>query len=67
MSAKLKTRKSAAKRFRVTGTGKIVFCGAGHKHHLEKKSSRRKRRQLSNRIVEKEDLKNVKALLPYLK
>lgn len=67
MASKLKTRKSAAKRFKVTGSGKIVFCGAGHRHHMEKKSSRRKRRQLSLGVMSKEDSKNVKALLPYIK
>jgi len=67
MAAKLKTRKSAAKRFRVTGSGKIVYCGAGHSHHLEKKTSRRKKRQLALGIVSNADRKNVKALLPYLK
>ncbi len=67
MAKKMKTMKSAAKRFKVTGSGKIVAYGAGHSHHLEKKGMKRKKRQLKKRIVQKEDLKNIKALLPYLK
>jgi large subunit ribosomal protein L35 len=59
--------KSAAKRFKITGSGKIVACGAGHSHHLEKKSMKRKSRMLSLRVVGKSDLKNIKALLPYIK
>jgi large subunit ribosomal protein L35 len=67
MAKKMKTMKSAAKRFKVTGSGKIVAYGAGHSHHLEKKGMKRKKRQLKKRIVQKEDMKNIAALLPYLK
>jgi len=41
---KMKTHRGAAKRFKVTGRGKIVRRRANRKHILEKKSSRRKRR-----------------------
>ncbi len=67
MAKKMRTMKSAAKRFKVTGSGKIVAYGAGHSHHLEKKGMKRKKRQLKKRIVQEEDSKNIKALLPYLK
>ncbi len=67
MKKKMRTTKSAAKRFKVTGSGKIVAYGAGHSHHLEKKTMKRKKRQLKKRAVTKEDMKNIKALLPYLK
>ncbi len=67
MKKKMKTTKSAAKRFKITGSGKIVAYGAGHSHHLEKKGMKRKKRQLKKRAVEKEDLKNIKAILPYLR
>ena len=40
---KLKTNKSAAKRFRVTRKGKVIRHMAGHGHLLAKKSSKRKR------------------------
>ncbi len=67
MATKLKTRKSAAKRFKTTGSGKVVCCGAGHRHHLEKKTSTRKRRQLSKKVIAGQDAKNLKALIPYAK
>ncbi|MER3452803.1 MAG: 50S ribosomal protein L35 [Acidimicrobiia bacterium] len=41
---KMKTHRGAAKRFRLTGTGRIVRRRAYLSHILEKKSSRRKRR-----------------------
>ncbi|MCC5953027.1 MAG: 50S ribosomal protein L35 [Acidimicrobiia bacterium] len=41
---KMKTHRGAAKRFKVTGSGKIVRRRANLSHILEKKSSRRKRR-----------------------
>ena len=41
---KMKTHRGAAKRFRTTGTGKIMRRRANLNHILEKKSPRRKRR-----------------------
>jgi large subunit ribosomal protein L35 len=41
---KMKTHRGAAKRFKVTGSGKIVRRRANLNHILEKKSSKRKRR-----------------------
>ena len=67
MAKKMRTMKSATKRFKVTGSGKIMAYGAGHSHHLEKKSMKRKKRQLKQRELLKKDLKNVKPLIPYLK
>ncbi len=67
MAKKMKTTKAAAKRFKITGSGRIVAYGAGHSHKLSKKSMKRKKRLLKKRAVEKEDLKNIKAVLPYLK
>ena len=40
---KMKTKKSAAKRFRKTGSGKIVHHQGGHRHLATKKSPKRKR------------------------
>ena len=40
---KMKTKKSAAKRFRKTGSGKIVHHQGGHRHLSTKKSPKRKR------------------------
>ena len=40
---KMKTKKSAAKRFKITGSGKIVHHQGGHRHLASKKSPKRKR------------------------
>lgn len=65
---KLKTKKAAAKRFRVTGSGKKIFRRKANKSHLlQHKSSERKRRRLSNlSLVDERDEKNVRLMLPYL-
>ena len=65
---KLKTRKAAAKRFRVTGSGKKIRRRKAFKNHLlQKKSSERKHRRLSAlSLVSEADEKNVRKMLPYL-
>jgi len=55
------------KRFRVTGTGKLVAYGANHSHHLEKKSSKRKKRLNSKQVISKSDTRNILGVAPYLK
>ncbi len=63
---KLKTRKSAAKRFRATGSGKIVRRHSFKNHMLEHKSSTRKRRLSMMAVVDERDEENVRLMLPYL-
>ncbi len=60
---KMKTRRGAAKRFRITPSGKIKRRRAFANHILEKKSSRRKRRLNSPDVVAKSDAKNVRRML----
>ena len=63
---KLKTKKSVAKRFKITGKGKIIHYGAGGSHLLSKKSSKRKRRIKKAQVLKnKGDIRTVKKLLPY--
>ena len=63
---KQKTKKGIAKRFKITGTGKIKHYGAGGSHLLSKKSSSRKRRLKKGTLLEgKKNRKTVKRLLPY--
>ena len=62
---KMKTKKAAAKRFRVSGTGKIMRRHANVEHILTKKSSRRKRRLSRSGEVSKADFKIVAPMLPY--
>ncbi|HKZ21768.1 MAG TPA: 50S ribosomal protein L35 [candidate division Zixibacteria bacterium] len=63
---KIKTNRSAAKRFRRTATGKIKRSRAFRKHILTKKSRRRKRRLKAAAYVDKTNLNKVKRLIPYL-
>lgn len=63
---KLKTRKAAAKRFRATGSGKIVRRKAFKNHILEHKSSTRRRRLSQMALVHERDAENVRLMLPYL-
>lgn len=67
MKNKIRSSKSASKRFRVTGTGKIVYLPTGHSHHMEKKSSSDKTSQLRKRVVGPSDYKNVRLSLPNVK
>lgn len=63
---KMKTNRSAAKRFRKTGTGKIRCDKPFHSHILTKKSSKRKRRLRKNDLVPVSLVKHVNQLCPYL-
>lgn len=60
---KNKTHSGAKKRFRVTGTGKILREKAGKRHNLEKKSSRVTRRMTGTVELAKADQKTAKRLL----
>lgn len=62
---KMKTNRSAAKRFKVTGKKKLKRMRAGKSHLLEEKSAKRKRRLRRPGLVGKEDIKRMKSLLPY--
>ena len=63
---KMKTSKSAAKRFKVTGTGKLKRAKAYKSHILTKKSTKRKRNLRKATIVDAANFKNMKKILPYL-
>jgi large subunit ribosomal protein L35 len=63
---KLKTKKSAAKRFRATGSGKIVRRKAFLNHLLEHKGSDRKNRLSKTVVVNERDEENVRLMLPYI-
>jgi large subunit ribosomal protein L35 len=60
---KQKTHSGAKKRFRVTGTGKIMHARAGRRHLLEHKSSERTRRLEGDVTLAKADVKAIKRLL----
>ena len=63
---KLKTRKAAAKRFRATGSGKIMRRKAYKSHLLQHKSTKRKNRLSKPVVVHEGDEENVRKMLPYL-
>ena len=60
---KMKTSKTAAKRFKKTGTGKIRRLQQNRQHLFEKKSSVRTRRLAGTTDVHPGDTKNIKRLL----
>ncbi|MDB4537355.1 50S ribosomal protein L35 [Akkermansiaceae bacterium] len=59
-ACKSKTRSSVAKRFKVTGTGKILRRKQGKRHILQKKNRKRKRNLGKATLVSDADIKNVK-------
>jgi large subunit ribosomal protein L35 len=60
---KMKTHSGAAKRFRLTGTGKVMRRRANRGHLLEHKSSRRTRRLGHDVVVAPGDTKKIRKLL----
>ena len=62
---KMKTRKSAAKRYSFTGTGKIKYKKMGLRHILTKKSTKRKRNLRHSEILSKAEQARAKVLMPY--
>lgn len=63
---KLKTRKAAAKRFRRSGSGKIMRRKAYLNHMLQHKTATRKRRLSQFAVVDETNLEAVELMLPYL-
>lgn len=63
---KLKTKRAAAKRFKVTGTGKLKRNKAYKRHILTKKSAKVKRNLRKATTVDATNVKTMKKILPYL-
>lgn len=63
---KIKTKRAAAKRFKTTGTGKLVRNKAYKSHILTKKSSKRKRNLRKDTVADATNVKQMKKILPYL-
>lgn len=63
---KMKTSRAAAKRFKKTGTGKLIRNKAYKRHILTKKSAKRKRNLRKATVVDATNVKNMKKILPYL-
>jgi large subunit ribosomal protein L35 len=60
---KIKTRRSSAKRFKVTGSGKIKKNSAFKRHLLESKNANRKRGLRKAEIISDGDTRRVKRML----
>jgi large subunit ribosomal protein L35 len=63
---KMKTHRGAAKRFKKTGTGKIVRSRRNKQHILTKKSPKRKRHLRKDALVDPVDAKRIKQMIPSL-
>ena len=63
---KMKTSRAAAKRFKVTGTGKLKRNKAYKSHILTKKSQKRKRNLRQAAMTDATNVKTMKKIMPYL-
>jgi len=61
----MKTNRGAAKRFKITGKGKIAYSKSHANHILTKKTTKRKRNLRKSGIIDKADEAGIKRLIPY--
>jgi large subunit ribosomal protein L35 len=62
---KMKTKSSAKKRFKVTGTGKVVAAQAGKRHGMIKRTNKFIRTARGTQVLSEPDQKIVKSYMPY--
>lgn len=62
---KMKTKKAAAKRYKVTGSGKVKVASANRRHLLSNKSRKRKRNLRGMKVAHETKQYLAKSLLPY--
>ena len=62
---KMKTKSSAKKRFKVTGTGKVVAGQAGKRHGMIKRTNKFVRNARWTTTLSEQDAKIVKTYMPY--
>ena len=63
--ARSKTRKAVSKRFKITGTGKVLRQQAGRRHLLSAKNAKRKRHMSKAMVVDKTDMARIKLNMPF--
>jgi len=63
---KMKSNSGAAKRFSVTGSGKISRNKANSSHILTKKTTKRKRNLRKSSLVDSANMRSLNRILPYL-
>jgi len=61
----IKTKKSVAKRFKITATGKAVCFPAGRRHLAQSKNAKRRRRLSKAKVVHATDLYRITQSLPF--
>ena len=62
---KMKTNKTVAKRFRTTGSGKLMHAKRNKRHILTKKDAKRKMRLGQGALVDPTNVKAVRRMMPY--
>jgi large subunit ribosomal protein L35 len=62
---KMKSKRGAAKRFNVRGSGSVKRAGAYKRHILTKKSTKRKRHMRNQTQVDQTNTAAIRAMLPY--
>ncbi len=62
---KMKTKSSAKKRFKVTGTGKVMAAQAGKRHGMIKRTNKFVRNARGMQVLSEPDQKIVKSYMPY--
>jgi large subunit ribosomal protein L35 len=63
--ARRKTKKAVAKRFKITGTGKVLSSQSGRRHLAGSKNRKRKRHLSKMKLTDKTDLYRIKSNLPF--
>ena len=61
----IKTKKSVAKRFKITGTGKVMRSSAGRRHLMQAKNPKRRRGMRGTTLVDETDEYRIKQSLPF--
>jgi large subunit ribosomal protein L35 len=63
--ARSKTKKAVAKRFKITGTGKVLRSQSSRRHLMSSKNAKRKRQLAKSARVDDTDISRIKANLPF--
>ena len=62
---KMKTKSGAKKRFKITGTGKVLYAQQGKRHGMIKRTNKQIRNQRGTTILASGDARLVKVHMPY--
>ena len=63
--SKMKTKRGAAKRFKVTGSGKVRFNKSKRRHILTKKSTAMKRAARKAGVISDQEVPQIRRMIPY--